>query len=71
MGMSIASPASVFAQRPAPSGKIKDSCWACSRPVYEGDAAVSYLGLWLHVDCYHAEKVSTESDPVVHDDPAE
>jgi hypothetical protein len=65
--MRIASPAGVFSQHPAKTGKIRDDCWACSRPVYEAEPAVCYLGLWLHVDCYHAEKVSPLSESDVTD----
>jgi hypothetical protein len=61
----------MFSQRPAQTGKIKDDCWVCSRPVYEAEAAVHHLGLWIHADCYHAEKVSPESAPAVQKDPAD
>jgi hypothetical protein len=41
----------VFHKRP-PGGKVKDTCWVCSTPVYETDGAILYLGLWVHTDCY-------------------
>jgi hypothetical protein len=50
-GIAIASRGGMFGPRPVLSRKIKDDCWVCSRPVYEGETAVSYLGLWVHPDC--------------------
>jgi hypothetical protein len=61
----------MFSQRPPQTKKIKDDCWACSKPVYEGESAVCHLGVWLHADCYHSETVSPESANPAHEDPAE
>ncbi len=27
----------------------------CSKPVYENDRALDFVGLWIHVDCFDAE----------------
>jgi hypothetical protein len=50
------------------SGKVKDTCWLCSAPVYETDSAVYYLGLWIHPDCYEGENLSAESDRIRPDE---
>ena len=71
VGIAIASRGRVFGPRLAQSRKIKDDCWACSKPVYEGETAVAYLGLWFHMDCYHSEIVFQQSAYPDHRDPAE
>lgn len=52
----------MFAQRPSRSGNIKDTCWACSEPIYEGEPSVTYLSLSFHVACYDEGKVSPNSE---------
>jgi len=47
---------------------VKDDCWLCSAPVYEGDAAVTYLGLWIHQSCFLEENTPTDSDTTAGDD---
>ena len=42
------------------AGKAKDDCWVCSAPVYEGDASVRYLGLWMHEACFRDANHSTD-----------
>ena len=32
--------------------KIRDTCIACSSPVYEDEPAFDVLGLWMHRKCY-------------------
>jgi hypothetical protein len=38
-----------------PDHRVKDDCWFCSKPVYEGDASVRYSGLWVHEACFRDE----------------
>jgi hypothetical protein len=52
IGTGVAGSIAVFQKRRPPGGKVKEDCWVCSRPVYENEASVSYLGLWVHADCY-------------------
>jgi hypothetical protein len=52
----------MFSRSERPSGKVKDTCWACSRPVYESDPAVYYLGLWVHASCYHEGNIFAEDE---------
>jgi hypothetical protein len=42
-------------------GKVKDRCVLCSTPVYESEAGVAYLGLWVHQACYRRENESPDS----------
>jgi len=58
----------VFSSSHRPSGNVKDDCWLCSAPVYEGDAAVTYLGLWIHQSCFLEENTPTDSDTTAGDD---
>ena len=54
-----------------PSGKTKDDCWVCSAPVYEGDAAVRYLGLWIHESCFSDANLSGDREHGGHGEQAE
>jgi len=45
-----------------PAGNAKDDCWVCSSPVYEGDASVRYLGLWIHESCFSHANLSGDQD---------
>lgn len=51
----------MFCDFPARPGKLKDTCWACSMPIYEQTPHVTYLGVCLHTDCYEAENIPKES----------
>jgi hypothetical protein len=51
----------MFAPSYRPAGKPKDDCWICSAPVYAGDAAVRYLGLWMHESCFSDANLSGDA----------
>ena len=56
----------MFAPSYRSSGKPKDDCWICSAPVYEWDATVRYLGLWMHESCFNDANLSGDASPGEH-----
>jgi len=59
VGMRVASTSRVFSDPLRRPGKVKDSCWACSMPIYEHTPHLTYSGVCFHTDCYRKESLST------------
>jgi hypothetical protein len=38
------------------SRRVKDTCLLCSKPVYEDDPGLDFLGLWMHRECFDREE---------------
>lgn len=34
--------------------QVEASCLVCSKPVYEDDPALDFLGIWMHRACFDA-----------------
>jgi len=47
----------MFADLPLRPGDIKDTCWACSMPVYALTPHVTYSGVCFHADCFGRENL--------------
>jgi hypothetical protein len=50
-----------------PQGKVRDECWACSKPIYDSEPTVHQFGLLLHTSCFREENVSPDAERPVYD----
>ena len=65
-GIAVADQWIMFAPSYRNRDKVKDDCWLCSAPIYEGEPVVRYTGLWIHEGCFERENLS-RSDPPTGD----
>jgi hypothetical protein len=53
-------------QRGSARQPIAESCPLCSKPVYDDEPALDFVGLWMHRTCFDAEGgplTPKETDP--------